>query len=71
MVRTHRLWELYLIEYADVASDHVDRDADMVEHVMPPELIRELEEQLERSGRLPPRGELPVSPHRIEEGHQP
>ncbi len=67
VTRRHRLWELYLIECADLAADHVDRDADLVEHVMPPELVGELERQLARAGRLPARGEVPSSPHHIPE----
>ena len=63
VTRLHRLWELYLINYAHVAADHVDRDADMIEHVLPPELVHELERELEGSGRLPSRGEVPSSPH--------
>jgi manganese/zinc/iron transport system permease protein len=42
-VRNHRLWEMYLITYADIAPSHVDRDADMVEHILEPALIAELE----------------------------
>jgi manganese/zinc/iron transport system permease protein len=43
VVRVHRLWELFLIRHADIAADHVDRDADQIEHVLPPELLAELE----------------------------
>lgn len=63
MVRNHRLWEIYLITYADVAPNHVDRDADRIEHVLSPTLIRELEELLERDGRTPV---IPPSPHKID-----
>ncbi|MEI6890650.1 MAG: iron chelate uptake ABC transporter family permease subunit [Pontiella sp.] len=49
--RNHRLWETYLIAYADVAPQHVDRDADRVEHVLGPELVRKLEDILKQSGR--------------------
>jgi manganese/zinc/iron transport system permease protein len=42
-VRNHRLWEMYLITYADIAPSHVDRDADTVEHILEPALIAELE----------------------------
>ncbi|MCE9555237.1 MAG: metal ABC transporter permease [Planctomycetes bacterium] len=62
VVRNHRLWELYLIHHADVAATHVDRDADMIEHVLRPELIRELEELLSRQY---PAGAIPPSPHVI------
>lgn len=57
VLRNHRLWEMYLIKYADIAPSHVDRDADEIEHVLSGELIRELEEALEHELRIPP------SPH--------
>lgn len=59
VVRTHRLWELYLIEHAAIAPDHVDRDADQLEHILPPDVLARLEEQLAMRERLPP------SPHAI------
>jgi manganese/zinc/iron transport system permease protein len=43
-VHHHRLWELYLIKYADVAPAHVDRDADAIEHVLDAAMVAELEE---------------------------
>lgn len=43
VVRNHRLWELFLISHADIAPSHVDRDADMVEHVLDAAMVRELE----------------------------
>jgi manganese/zinc/iron transport system permease protein len=66
VTRTHRLWEMFLVESAGIASDHVDRDADDVEHMLPKQLIRELEERLAAIGRLPvvPQ-EVPVSPHEL------
>ena len=45
-VRNHRLWEHYLVTHADIAPSHVDRSADMIEHILSPELIRELEQSL-------------------------
>lgn len=62
VVRNHRLWELYLIHYADVAATHVDRDADQIEHVLRPELVRELEELLSQQY---PHDVMPPSPHLI------
>lgn len=62
VARNHRLWETYLIAYADIAPNHVDRDADRIEHVLSPTLIRELEELLERDGRTPV---IPLNPHKI------
>ncbi len=60
VTRNHRLWELFLIEHADIATGHVDRDADMVEHVLDAEMIAELESLL--SQRYPDLAR-PPSPH--------
>jgi manganese/zinc/iron transport system permease protein len=67
VVRVHRLWELYLVEYAAIASDHVDRDADDVEHLLPPALVDRLEAKLASQHRLPNLGEahVPASPHTV------
>lgn len=48
-VRTHRLWEMYLVTHADAAVQHVDRHADQVEHVLDAQLVRELEQQLDEA----------------------
>lgn len=63
IVRTHRLWEMYLVTYASIATDHVDRDADTIEHVLPAHIIGELEERLAADGRLPTG--VPDSPHAV------
>lgn len=44
--RNHRLWELYLLQYADVAPAHVHRHADAIEHVLDQNLVAELESLL-------------------------
>ena len=59
VVRNHRLWELFLMRHADIAASHVDRDADLVEHVLDDDIVAELEALLERQGSTPP------SPHPI------
>lgn len=61
VVRTHRLWEIYLITHAGIAADHVDRDADEIEHVLSSEIVAELEARLAEAGRLPIG--TPPSPH--------
>ena len=67
VTRTHRLWELFLVESAGIARDHVDRDADDVEHMLPPALVGELEQRLTAEGRMPlVTVEVPASPHEIE-----
>lgn len=60
ILRNHRLWELYLIRYADIAPSHVDRDADEIEHVLSASVVDELELALDRSMQTPP------SPHASE-----
>jgi manganese/zinc/iron transport system permease protein len=65
IIRTHRIWEQFLIAHADIAPDHVDRDADEIEHVLPRDLIARLEEELRLSGRYP--AAVPASPHRVGE----
>ncbi|MGJ8695672.1 MAG: iron chelate uptake ABC transporter family permease subunit [Verrucomicrobiaceae bacterium] len=47
ITRNHRLWELYLIKHADIAPSHVDRDADMVEHILGADMVQQLEAQLD------------------------
>lgn len=58
VARNHRLWEIYLINYADIAPTHVDRDADMIEHVLGIEMVEKLEQLLLA-------GISPKSPHPI------
>lgn len=60
VVRNHRLWELYLIHHAAVAPSHVDRDADLIEHVLGRAMVEELEGLLEAAAPAPP---VPASPH--------
>lgn len=57
IVRAHRLWENYLIQHADIAPDHVDRDADEIEHLLPADLIARLDAEIAAERDLPP------SPH--------
>jgi manganese/zinc/iron transport system permease protein len=53
ITRNHRLWELYLIRHADIAPSHVDRDADMVEHILGADLVRSLEAELNIGRSIP------------------
>jgi manganese/zinc/iron transport system permease protein len=65
VTRNHRLWELYLIEYADVATSRVDRDADMVEHVLGEKMVARLESKLQTyrsAGSLVPESPHPILP---------
>lgn len=66
VTRAHRLWEMFLVESAGIASDHVDRDADDIEHMLSAPLICELEQRLAASGRLPAvPPSVPESPHEL------
>jgi manganese/zinc/iron transport system permease protein len=47
VVRNHRLWELFLTQEAHLASDHVHADAEYIEHVLPREVLRRLEQMLD------------------------
>ncbi len=65
VTRNHRLWEMYLIEYADVATSRVDRDADMVEHVLGEKMVTRLENKLQAyrsAGSLVPQSPHPIHP---------
>lgn len=46
VTRNHRLWETYLLHYADVAPQHIHHNADQIEHVIEPNIVNELEELL-------------------------
>lgn len=59
VLMNHRLWELYLIQYADIAPSHVDRDADEIEHVLSEDIVRELRRLLAEDRTVPP------SPHHL------
>lgn len=67
VVRAHRLWELFLIEQAQIAADHVDRDADEIEHVLPPSVIAQLEARLLAEHARRPQFSVPQSPHPVGE----
>ncbi len=63
VAKNHRLWETYLILHADIATTHVDRDADLTEHVLDEELIAEL---LETVSQRYPQMDMPPSPHPLD-----
>jgi manganese/zinc/iron transport system permease protein len=46
VARLHRLWELYLTQYLQIAPDHVHDDAETIEHIITPELEAKILEQL-------------------------
>jgi manganese/zinc/iron transport system permease protein len=46
--RNYRLWELFLTQEVNLARDHTQRDAENIEHILGPDLVRELEEKYEQ-----------------------
>ena len=46
LAREHRLWELYLLTYAEVAAGRVDHGAAMIEDVLDPQTLQRLEAML-------------------------
>lgn len=51
LTHQHRLWEMYLITHAEIATTQVDRAADAIEHVLKPEMIDRLERLLQQHQR--------------------
>ena len=47
IVRLHRLWELYLSQYLNLAPDHVHEMAEKMEHLITPELEAQLDASLD------------------------
>ncbi|MBT4141085.1 MAG: iron chelate uptake ABC transporter family permease subunit [Candidatus Latescibacteria bacterium] len=43
VLKSHRLWEYYLVYRSILEEDHVDRSADEVEHILTPQIIERLE----------------------------
>ena len=46
IIRSHRLWELYLTEYINIDPDHVHDTADKMEHILTPEIEAKLDAYL-------------------------
>jgi manganese/zinc/iron transport system permease protein len=55
LVRSHRLWESYLVKFLGLPLDHVHEPAHRVEHYITPELQEMLESKVESTG-LDPHG---------------
>ncbi|HPE98360.1 MAG TPA: iron chelate uptake ABC transporter family permease subunit, partial [Chitinophagales bacterium] len=59
IVRIHRLWEMYLTEKMNIASDHVHEDAEAIEHIITPELEERLAALLDYPEKDPHNKEIP------------
>jgi DtxR family Mn-dependent transcriptional regulator len=61
VVRKHRLWETYLTHRLELPSDHVHRDAEVMEHALSEQAVCDLERLLgypavdPHGRRIPPR----------------
>ncbi len=63
IVRLHRLWELYLNEYMNIAPDHVHESAEQMEHLLTPELESLLEKRLNYPALDPHQETIPRENH--------
>lgn len=61
VVKLHRLWELYLTNYMKIAPDHVHDDAETIEHIITPEIEKELEHLLDYPVIDPHKQQIPRS----------
>lgn len=59
IIRLHRLWELYLTEYVNIAPDHVHDIAGKIEHILTPEIEAKLEAKLNYPERDPHQSIIP------------
>lgn len=65
IVRLHRLWEVYLVDYLGVGAERVHRSAEEMEHIITPELETELTVLLNDPKRDP--HHQPIPPGRKDE----
>eukprot|EP01132_Coremiostelium_polycephalum_P000236 gene236-315_t len=47
IVRQHRIWELYLTKYLNTNPVHVHENAELIEHLLTPDLVKELNKALD------------------------
>ncbi|WP_143961082.1 metal ABC transporter permease [Litoribacter populi] len=59
VVRLHRLWELYLAQYLNLAPDHVHDMAEKMEHLLTPELEAKLDASLDYPTQDPHHSKIP------------
>ena len=59
IVRLHRLWEVYLSDYLGVGAEKVHRNAEEMEHIITPQLERELTLLLQDPKRDPHHQPIP------------
>jgi manganese/zinc/iron transport system permease protein len=59
VTKIHRLWEIFLTKHLHLADDHVHEDAEAIEHLITPELEKELEAHLNYPDTDPHQSPIP------------
>ena len=59
IVRSHRLWELYLTKRMNFKDDHIHGTAETIEHLITPEIEKELMKELDFPTSDPHNKEIP------------
>lgn len=59
LVRLHRLWELYLVEYCGMPKERVHPSAEEMEHILTPEVEQELSVLLHNPAFCPHKQPIP------------
>lgn len=62
IVRLHRLWEVYLVEYCGVGVDRVHPSAEEMEHIITPEIEKALMQLLDNPQHDPHKQPIPEVP---------
>jgi manganese/zinc/iron transport system permease protein len=61
LVRSHRLWEAYLVEHLGLPHDHVHAPAERMEHFIDERLAREISERLSDTAVDPHGRDIPAN----------
>lgn len=61
VIRLHRLWEMYLNQRLKLEPDHVHNDAEAIEHIITPELEKQLEKELDFPEKDPHQSTIPYN----------
>ncbi len=59
LVRSHRLWETYLVQHLGMPLDHVHEPAHRLEHFIDEKLREELASEIDAEGQDPHGREIP------------
>ena len=61
IIKLHRLWEMYLNQRLKLEPDHVHNDAEAIEHIITPELEKQLEKELNYPTKDPHESIIPYA----------